>query len=45
MRITIYLPDKLGKKIEEERRKRERIPTVSAVVREALEFYFSKGKR
>jgi len=45
MRITIYLPDELEKKIENERRRREKIPTVSAIVREALEFYFLKKKK
>jgi len=44
MRITIYLSDELAKKIDKERRKRRKIPTVSAIVREALEFYFSKRK-
>ncbi len=44
MRITIYLSDDLARKIDKERRKRKKIPTVSAVVREALEFYFSKRK-
>lgn len=42
MRTTIYLPDELAEKIEEERRKREKIPTVSKVIRDALKFYFSK---
>ena len=44
MKITIYLSDDLARKIDKERRKRKKIPTVSAVVREALEFYFSKRK-
>jgi len=42
MRVTIYLPDELAKKIDNERRKREKIPTVSSLIQEALEFYFSK---
>ena len=44
MRTTVYLPKELAKKIDEERRKREKIPTVSAIIRESLEFYFSKKK-
>jgi metal-responsive CopG/Arc/MetJ family transcriptional regulator len=42
MRITIYLPDELAKKIDSERRKREKIPTISSIIQEALVFYFSK---
>lgn len=42
MRVTIYLSEELAKKLDDERRKRKKIPTLSAVVREALEFYFSK---
>lgn len=42
MRITIYLDDELAKKIDNERRKRKKIPTVSKIMREALEAYFSK---
>jgi metal-responsive CopG/Arc/MetJ family transcriptional regulator len=41
MRVTIYIPEKLAKKIDDERRKREKIPTISSIVQEALIFYFS----
>lgn len=45
MRVTIYLPDELAKKIDKERRKREKIPTISSIIQEALEFYFSKKSK
>lgn len=45
MRVTIYLPDELAKKIDEERRKREKIPTISSIIQEALEFYFSRKEK
>jgi metal-responsive CopG/Arc/MetJ family transcriptional regulator len=45
MRITIYLPDDLAKKIDNERRKREKIPTISSIIQEALFFYFSKKNK
>ena len=44
MRITIYLSEELAKRIDNERRRREKIPTVSKIIRDALEFYFSKKK-
>lgn len=45
MRTTVYLSEELEKKIDQERREREKIPTVSAIIREALEFYFSKKNK
>jgi metal-responsive CopG/Arc/MetJ family transcriptional regulator len=45
MRVTIYLPDELAKKIDNERRRREKIPTISSIIQEALNFYFSKKNK
>jgi len=42
MRITIYIPDELAKKIDDKRRKMDKIPTVSSLIQDALEFYFKK---